>query len=72
VNNFEELITQIKLHPLDEIYLDQERYEISFFVDNEFIAEEEQGFVPYTWRWSPARLGIDAGQLCLTVNVSGY
>ena len=69
---FEEIITEVKLHSLDEIYLNQERYEISFFVDNEFIAEEEQGFVPFTWRWSPGRQGIKPGNHVLTVNVSGY
>jgi hypothetical protein len=72
LSGFDEIITQVKLHPLDEIYLDQERYEISFFVDNEFIAEEEQGFVPFTWRWSPGRQGIKPGKHVLTVNVSGY
>ena len=72
VKVLEEMLTEVKLHPLDEIYLDQERYEISFFVDNAFIAEEEQGFVPYTWRWSPGRLGIKPGEHLLTVNVSGY
>lgn len=72
VAGFDELITEVKLHPLDEIYLDQERYEISFFIDNEFIAEEEQGFVPFTWRWSPGRFGLKPGKHVLTVNVSGY
>jgi len=72
VKGFDELVTEVKLHPLDEIYLDQERYEISFFVDNEFIAEEEQGFVPFTWRWSPGRFGLKPGDHVLTVNVSGY
>jgi len=72
ITGFEEIITEVKLHTLDEIYLDQERYEISFFVDNEFIAEEEQGYVPFTWRWSPGRQGIKPGKHVLTVNVSGY
>ena len=72
VKGFDELVTEVKLHPLDEIYLDQERYEISFFVDNEFIAEEEQGYVPFTWRWSPGRFGLKPGDHVLTVNVSGY
>lgn len=72
IKGFEELITEVKLHPLDELYLDQERYEISFFINNEFIAEEEQGFVPFTWRWSPKRLGLKPGKHVLTVNVSGY
>ncbi len=72
VKLLEEMLTEVKLHPLDEIYLDQERYEISFFVDHAFIAEEEQGYVPFTWRWSPGRLGIKPGEHLLTVNVSGY
>jgi hypothetical protein len=72
VDALEEMLTEVKLHPLDEIYLDQERYEISFFVDHAFIAEEEQGYVPFTWRWSPGRLGIKPGEHLLTVNVSGY
>ena len=72
LQGMDEILTKVKLHPLDEMYLDQERYEISFFVDNEFIAEEEQGFVPFTWRWSPGRYGIKPGKHILTVNVSGY
>lgn len=72
VKDLDELLTVVKLHPLDEVYLDQERYEISFFVDEQFIAEEEQGFVPFTWRWSPGRFGIKPGEHVLTVNVSGY
>lgn len=72
ITGFEEVLTEIQLHSLDEVYLDQQRYEITFFVDNEFIAEEEQGFVPFTWRWSPGRFGIKPGEHLLTVNVSGY
>lgn len=72
ITGFAEVLTEVKLHELDEIYLDQQRYEITFFVDNEFVAEEEQGFVPFTWRWSPGRFGIKPGEHILTVNVSGY
>ena len=72
VKALEEMLTEVRIDSLDEIYLDQERYEISFFVDNAFIAEEEQGYVPFTWRWSPGRLGVEPGEHLLTVNVSGY
>lgn len=68
----DEVIVNVGIHELDEMYLDQQRYEISFFIDGEFISEEEQGFVPYTWCWSPGRHGIIAGKHVLTVNVSGY
>ena len=72
IQGHDEVITEVKIDPLDELYLDQERYEISFFIDDHFIAEEEQGFVPFTWRWSPGRYGIEPGEHILTVNVSGY
>ena len=72
ISGLSEVVTQVDLDPLDELYLDQERYEISFFIDNEFIAEEEQGFVPFFWRLSPGRFGIEPGDHVLTVNVSGY
>jgi len=69
---FDEIVTSVDIAKEDEFYLDQSRYEISFFVDNAFIAEEEQGFVPFKWRWSPGRYGIQPGEHVLTVNVSSY
>lgn len=72
VVGLDELVTRVQINEADELYLDQQRYEISFFVDHVFIAEEEQGFVPFSWRWSPGRYGIEPGDHVLTVNVSGY
>lgn len=72
VEGFDEVLVDVRINEQDERYLEQERYEITFFVDNQFIAEEEQGFVPFTWRWSPARYGITPGDHVLTVNISGY
>lgn len=72
VTSLEDMLVKVSLNEQDEIYLDQERYEISFFVDFQFIAEEEQGFVPMNWRWSPGRFGIAPGEHILTINVSGY
>jgi hypothetical protein len=72
IQGMDEVLTLVGIDQVDEIYLDQDRYEISFFVDNTFIAEEEQGFVPFTWRWSPGRYGIKPGKHVLTVNISGY
>jgi hypothetical protein len=44
-------------------------YEIAFYIDNEFISEEEQGYVPLTWIWKP--VGLASEKHVLTVNVSG-
>ena len=50
--------------------LRESRYEIGFFVNNDFISEEEQGYVPLTWRWKPNNL--TPGVHVLTVNLSGF
>ena len=49
--------------------LQESLYEIAFFVDDEFVSEQEQGYVPFTWRWTPSSL--EKGAHTLTVNVSG-
>lgn len=72
VEQFEEIIAKVVFDPKDEYFLSQSQYEISFFVDNEFIAEEERGFIPFMWRWSPGRHGIEPGEHIFTVNVSSY
>ncbi|HHL45986.1 MAG TPA: hypothetical protein ENJ24_05435 [Gammaproteobacteria bacterium] len=50
--------------------LQESRYEVGFFVDNTFVSEEEQGYVPLTWRWKPNNLA--PGVHVLTVNISGF
>lgn len=69
---FEEVLSLVNIAKEDEFYLDQSQYEISFFVDYHFIAEEEHGYVPFKWRWSPGRYGIKPGTHILTVTVSSY
>lgn len=54
----------------DEEFMAETKYEVSFFVDLEFKSEEELGFMPITWLWSPNNL--TTGEHILTVNVSGF
>lgn len=54
----------------DRWMMKQSLYEVAFFVDHEFVAEEEQGYVPLTWQWSPQQL--KPGKHLLTVNISGF
>lgn len=54
----------------DEKFIEQSKYEVSFFIDHEFKSEEELGFMPITWLWSPN--GLSKGEHLLTVNVSGF
>lgn len=57
--------------PEEDRWLVQEGlYEVAFFVDQEFVSEEEHGYVPFSWRWTPS--GLKAGRHILTVNISGF
>ena len=54
----------------DEELIQQSKYEVSFFIDFDFKSEEELGFMPITWLWSPN--GLKKGKHILSVNVSGF
>jgi len=47
----------------------QVKYEITFFDDFDFISEEEMGYVPISWLWSPQK---EKGKHILTVNVASF
>jgi len=59
----------VNLDDNEKPQLQESLYEIAFFIDNQFISEQEQGYVPFTWRWNPS--GLKPGEHILTVNVSG-
>ena len=54
----------------DRWLMNEEQYEVAFFLDGEFIAEEERGYVPITWNWRVS--DISPGEHMLTVNISGF
>ncbi len=54
----------------DEEFMEQSKYEVSFFVDFDFKSEEELGYMPITWLWSPN--GLSKGKHILSVNISGF
>lgn len=58
------------LDGIDQWAMDQSQYEVAFFINGEFVSEEEQGYVPLSWRWNPASLA--PGTHLLTVNVSSF
>jgi hypothetical protein len=43
-------LVRVEVDPEYITYLG-EQYEITFFIDNEFYAEEEVGYTPYNWLW---------------------
>ncbi len=54
----------------DKWLVQQSLYEVGFFLDAQFVSEEETGFTPISWRWDPA--GTASGEHTMTVNISGF
>lgn len=54
----------------DRVRLQSSLYEITFYVDSVYVAEEEKGYVPLSWLWRPS--GLTPGRHVLTVNVVGF
>ncbi|MEW6167764.1 MAG: FlgD immunoglobulin-like domain containing protein [Pseudomonadota bacterium] len=52
----------------DRRLLETSSYEVGFFLDGDFVAEEERGYLPLTWQLHPRQLG--EGRKVLTVNLS--
>jgi hypothetical protein len=46
------------------------RFEPVFFLDGQYVFENEMGFVPMTWNWDPR--SVNPGVHYLTVNLRGY
>ncbi len=68
--NNEAIPIKVTMSQEDESLMEQSKYEVSFFVDFDFKSEEELGFMPITWLWSPN--GLSKGKHILTVNISGF
>jgi len=60
---------EIRLDKRDEKRMEKVKYEITFFDDLEFIAEEEMGYVPISWVWEP---NTRKGKHIFTVNLSSF
>ncbi len=70
VENNKPIAVKVVMAAADEAYMIESKYEVSFFVDFEFKSEEELGFMPITWLWTPNNL--NTGEHFFTVNVSGF
>ncbi len=63
------VLVKVEIEKGDVQYFD-DQYEITFFVDNTFYAEEEIGYMPYNWLWKLR--DIEPGEHILTVNISSF
>lgn len=61
---------KVEVDEKDRWLIDQSLYEVAFFINHEFVSEEEQGYLPLTWLWTTDQL--TPGQHIFTVNISGF
>ncbi len=66
----DEVRIAVDLHPDDRWLMQEQLYEVAFFVDGDFVSEEENGYVPIGWLWNTAML--KPGRHLLTVNLTGF
>jgi len=66
----EKTLVKVELNERDKKIFANEQYEVAFFLDTEFYAEEEVGYSPYNWVWDLSQ--IKEGEHVLTVNLSSF
>lgn len=60
----------VDLDPEDRWLMQEQLYEVAFFVNGDFVSEEENGYVPIGWIWST--VSLKPGVHLLTVNLTGF
>ncbi|WP_041603587.1 FlgD immunoglobulin-like domain containing protein [Thioflavicoccus mobilis] len=63
-------IVHVDLDEASKPHFQSAKFEIVFYVDGRFYAEEETGYAPYNWVWDTSQM--DEGSYLLTVNVSSF
>lgn len=66
----DEVRVRVEIDPADQERLQNDQFEIMFFVDNLFFAEAERGYTPFNWVWETHQL--PPGEHVLTVNVASF
>lgn len=63
-------LVKVELAENDRLNFENQQFEICFFLDNEFYAEDETGYTPFNWVWDLS--DVHPGEHILTVNLSGF
>lgn len=63
-------LVKVVLNEEDKVIFQNQQFEIVFFLDNEFYAEDEAGYTPFNWVWD--LLNVEEGEHVLTVNLSSF
>jgi hypothetical protein len=63
-------LVKVELDEQDKLIFQNQQFEICFFLNGEFYAEDEAGYTPFNWVWDLSN--VDVGEHVLTVNISGF
>ena len=63
-------IVKVDLDGDDREVFKNQQFEIAFFLDQKFHAEDEVGYTPFNWMWDVSQ--VEPGDHVLTVNISGF
>lgn len=63
-------LIKVEIDEPDKSFFVNQQYEITLFLDTEFYAEQEMGYVPFNWVWDLS--GVNEGEHILTINMSGF
>jgi hypothetical protein len=61
---------RVTIDPTDVKWLAETKYELGVFIDNIFLAEDEEGINPYTYHFNTK--GLNNGTHIVTANIIGY
>lgn len=63
-------LVKVALNEKDKAIFQNHQFEICFFLDHEFYAEDEAGYTPFNWVWDLSN--VEEGEHLLTVNISSF
>jgi hypothetical protein len=63
-------LVKVELDEQDKLIFQNQQFEICFFLNGEFYAEDEAGYTPFNWVWDLSN--VEEGEHVLTVNISGF
>ena len=63
-------IVKVALDDKDKDIFQNAQFEICFFLDHDFYAEDESGYTPFNWVWDLN--DVEEGEYLLTVNISSF
>jgi len=63
-------LVRVELDEEDKLIFQNQQFEICFFLNHEFYAEDEAGYTPFNWVWDLTN--VAEGEHLFTVNLSGF